>query len=159
MQIDLLPNFVGYLLMMKGIDELIKESEFFDKVRPWAVFMACYSGVIFILDLLGISSQLQGFSIILGIINISITLYILYQIVSGVMDIEKKYGIFLDGDKLKDLWKFMSIFNVIIYFLMFFTTLAVVLMIITIITYIIFLITFNNSKNLYYNERDKFFHS
>jgi len=159
MQIDLLPNFVGYLLMIKGIDELIKESEFFDKVRPWAVIMACYTGVIFFLDLIGVSYQLQGFSIILGIINMSISFFILYQIVSGIIDIEQKYGIILEGDKLKSLWSCMTIFDVLIYVSLFFPAFTVVLSIIAIIIHIIFLIAFNNSKNLYYNERDKFFHS
>lgn len=158
-QINLLPDFVGYLFMLKGIDELIKESEFFDKVRPWASIMACYTGIIFILNLLGISNQLHGFAIILGIINVSISLFILYQIVSGVFDIEQKYGIILEGSKLKSLWNVMTIFDVLISVLIFFNVFSVVLSIIAIIIHIIFLMAFNNSKNLYYNERDKFFHS
>lgn len=159
MKIGLLPDFVGYFLMIKGFDELIKESEFFDKVRPWAAFMTCYTGIIYVLEFLGASNLLQGFSIILGIISMCISLFILYQIVSGVIDMEKKYQITLEGEKLKSLWTFMAISNVVVYILIFINVFAVFLAIILLIVHIIFLFAFNNTKNLYYMERDKFFHN
>lgn len=157
--IGLIPDFIGYLYLIKGVDELIKESEFFDKVRPLAVFMSWYTGILYILDFLGLSKQLQGFSIILGLLNMCVSLYILYQIVNGVIDIEHKYGIMLEGEKLKSLWTFMVISNVLTYILLFVPAFALLLTIIALIIHIVFLIAFSNSKNLYYKERDKFFHS
>ncbi len=159
MKISLMPDFVGYLLMIKGFDELAKESEFFEKVRPWSVFMACYTGVIFVLDFLGGSNLYQNFSFLLGIFNICISLFILYQIVKGVIDIEQKYGIILEGEKLKSLWTIMAILNILTYILLMFTIFTLLLLIILLVVHIIFLVAFNNSKNLYYSERDKFIHN
>ena len=35
--IDFLPDFVGYILMMKGLREMESESACFTKSRPWAM--------------------------------------------------------------------------------------------------------------------------
>lgn len=41
--IDILPDFVGYLLIANGLGRLEKESELFVKARPWAFAMSVVS--------------------------------------------------------------------------------------------------------------------
>ncbi len=49
--IEILPDFLGYFLMMQGMESLAGESRCFDLGRHWAFAMSLLSGVLFLADL------------------------------------------------------------------------------------------------------------
>lgn len=152
--VDLLPDFVGYIILVNGFHELEQESSYFIKVRPYSIGMAVYTGILFVLDLFGASLNLSGLDFILGIIAIVALFYIAYCIVQGVKEMEASHGAFLNGDKLNSLWKWWAIFTAVAYVLMLIPSLSIVCTIISLISAIAFLIAINTSKNLYYDMKN-----
>lgn len=150
LQIGLIPDFVGYIVMINGLVEMADESPQFIRVKPFATGMAIYTGILYFMDLAGISASLGALSYVLGIVSLAISLYISYCIVMGVKEMEVKYNTDLNGDGVKSMWTIMAILSVISYILVFVPALAFFCLLATIIMAICFLVAFNNSKNLYY---------
>ncbi len=150
-QIGLIPDFAGYIVMISGLVQMAEESSLFMKIKPYASGMAVYTGVLYLLDLVGISVSLGILSYILALTSTAVSLYISYNIVMGVIDIEKKYSRTLNGDSLKTTWTVLAVFNVLSFVSLLIPLVAIVCMIVTLIVTICFLIAFNNSKNMYYN--------
>lgn len=149
--IDLLPDFVGYIILANGLLELESESSYFLKARPYSIGMAVYTGMVFFLNLVGISHNLSGLGFILGIISLIVLFYISYCVVQGVKEMESSHGTFLNGDKLDSLWRWWVVFSAITYVLLLIPFIAIVCTIISVVVAICFLVSINTSKNLYYN--------
>ena len=150
LQIGLIPDFIGYIVMINGLMEMAGESQLFLKVKPYATGMAVYTGILYFMDLFGISASLGALSYILAIASTIISLYISYNIVMGVKEIEEKYNAILNGDSLKSTWTLLAVFNIIVYISLLIPALAVICIIVTFIVAICFLVAFSKSKDLYY---------
>jgi len=144
-------NFIGYILIIKGVDQLISESDNFFKVRPFVQGMAIYSGIVFIMDLLGITASLGEIAILIGIISMVVSLYIIYNIIAGVKDIETNHGIVLNGNELYSLWKAMAVLQVISYITLIIPFFVMVALLANLVLNIVFLVKFYGSANLYEN--------
>lgn len=151
-KIGLIPDFVGYLIMLKGLEELAHESTLFIKVKPFVIGMAGYSAVLYLIDLLGATLSLGFLTYILAFISMAISLYISYHIVMGVLEIERNHNTFLNGDSLKSIWTLLAILNVLTFVTMFISAIALILIIISFIIAICFLAAFGKTKNLYYEK-------
>lgn len=149
-KIGLIPDFIGYIIMIKGLTEMSGENPFFLKVKPFAAVMAVYAGILYFLDILGISVSLGILSYILAVISTIISLYISYNIVLGVKKLEEKYNAFLNYHNLKSAWTLLAIFNLLAYISLVFPILALIFIILVLVAGILFLVTFNKSKNQYY---------
>lgn len=150
-RIGLIPDFIGYYVMIKGLEELIGESDFFIKIKPFATGMAVYSAIMYAMDLFGLSVSLGALTYLLAIASTAISLYISYNIVMGVIDMEEKDNIHLNGESLKSTWKLLAVFNVLTFVSILFPLGAIIIIIVTLIVSIVFLVEFNKSKNLYYD--------
>ena len=150
--IGLIPDFIGYFIMTKGIIELSSESSNFSKVIPIAKGMIIYAGSIYLMDLLGISYSLGIITYILGLISTVASLYISYHVVIGIGDIERQTSKVLNAELLFRAWKVMAIFSVIMYLLIFIPLLAIFGVLTGLGVSIYYLVVFNRSKNLYYSE-------
>ena len=149
-RIGFLPDFIGYMIMITGLVEMANESSFFMKVKPFATGMAVYTGIIYFMDLFGVTFSLGILSYVLAFTSTAISLYISYNIVMGVKDMEQKYRTLLNGDSLKQTWTLMAVFNVLSYALLVIPLLAIVSIIVAFLVAIGFLVAFNHSKNMYY---------
>lgn len=149
--IGLIPDFIGYFVMIGGLDQMVGESTIFTKVRPFVVGMAVYTGILYFLDLFGISMSLGVLTYVLALTSMAISLYISYNIVMGVIDMEGKYNRPLNGDSLKSTWTLMAVLNVLTFVSLLIPLIAIISIIASLIVAIFFLLAFNNSKNLYYD--------
>lgn len=138
--------------MINGLAELTHKSSRFSKIRPFAVGMAIYTGVLYAFDLLAVSVNLGGFSLILGLASTVISLYISYNIVMGIKDMEIAYTQQLNGDNLLTMWKVLAVLSLVIYLLFFIPALGLLCIIGNIVVAILFLVSFNKAKNLYYAQ-------
>ena len=111
--IGLIPDFIGYILMLRGLGEIDGESMFFMKVRPFVTGMGIYSGILYFLDLVGASMSLGLMTYVFAIISTTVSLYISYNIVMGVIDMEGKYSTNLNGANLKSTWMFLAVINIL----------------------------------------------
>ncbi len=100
--IGLLPDFLGFYLVMKGAQALPAPA--FGKVRPMALAMAAYTGVLYVLDLTGIGGNLGVFGWVLGLVSLAVQMAILYYICLGVTQLQTQSGRDLGAEKLKPLW-------------------------------------------------------
>lgn len=149
--IGLLPDFIGYICMINGLRELESESSNFQKAQPYAMGMSIYTGILYAVNLFGISANLGWLSEILAIVSMAITYYILYTIIIGVQDIERTRNVGLNSAKLKATWMPMVFLRVVTYITLLISlpTIAVICMIAWFILSITFLIALNKAKNLY----------
>ena len=148
--LELIPDFIGDIVMVNGLTEMARENYQFIKVKPYAIGMAVYTGILYFLDFAGITGSFGVFGYILVIATIVVSLYISYGIVMGVQEMELKYHTFLNGENLKSMWYFLAACSASAFFAMVIPTLAAVFLILGLIAAISFLVAFNKSKNLYY---------
>lgn len=104
-RLELLPDFVGYLLLMKGMDELAGESGYFQNARPFAVGMAIYTAIVWVGDLLAVAPGENLLSTLLRLIALAAALYIEWMLIQGVLEMEQTRGANLRGEALSRLWK------------------------------------------------------
>lgn len=154
-KIGLLPDFAGYIVMLGGLREMSGESPLFEKARPFAAVMAVYTGVLYFLDLAGVSASLGALSYILGILSVILSLTISYNIVMGVREMEESYSAPLNGDSLKSTWTVLAVFNILAFISILLPMLAIVCVIVSFIVGICFLVAFSRSKNMYYDLRGR----
>jgi len=173
-KIGLIPSFVGYAYMYSGVMELSDYSDKFVKIAPIIKVMAIYTGFIYLMDLLGFSAYFTLplgstfsdigipfafvlFGILLGFISMIASLYISYEIIQGIKDIESVKMKNLNSDQLLSTWKLLAVFTVLSFALLFIVPeLALICIILAIIVSIYYLFVFNKSKNLYY-ENDEYY--
>lgn len=104
--IDLLPNFVGYLLIAGGMEE-VAQSTVFTAARPMVFCTAFYAGTLWAIGLLDISLGWVG--IILGAVSLSLQLIVTYRIVQGVKELESLCERDLHACALRNAWIAMAI--------------------------------------------------
>lgn len=150
-RIELLPDFIGYIIMISGLAEMGDESLLFMKVKPYATGMAVYSGFLFAMDFMGISVSFGVLTYILAFISTAVSLYISYNIVMGVIYMERQYKTHLNGTSLKSKWTLLATFNILSFVMLLFPFAALISIIVSFVIAIYFLVDFNNTKNLYYN--------
>lgn len=100
---DLLPDFIGYILIVIGLGQLAAESEQFVKAKSWAVIMTIVSVFSCIVGLFG-----GGYNFALSLVSLvfcCIGLYLMYLIGHGISETEKNRGIDLGGENFLKLWK------------------------------------------------------
>lgn len=112
---DVLPDFVGYYLMLRELEQLAIHSNHFRKAHPWAKGMAIFSLVIYVFNALAVTIRDQFWSFCLGFAAQAIGLLIGYWIVSGVRELERKRNWRLGGEKLFNLWLYMTVITMITY--------------------------------------------
>lgn len=146
--IGLIPDFLGYIYMVKGLKELARESMNFRKVEPYASGMIIYTGILYVLDLVGFSA-LGIISQLLAVISALISLYISYLCVLGVKDMEVMNKQNLNGENLLANWKVMAVCSVLSLILTFIPIINLIFVLITFAVTIGFLVHFNRSKEQY----------
>ena len=151
-RIELIPDFLGYIFIIQGLAELIGESERFAKARPYAIGMCVYTALLFLMDLFGVSYDLGEAILILGLVSTIISLVISYHIVMGVKDIEFSSGRQLNANELMSKWKLLAIVSILIYILYFMPVFNVIAILTGLVVGIVYLVAFNRTKKLYYDE-------
>ena len=150
-RIGLIPTFLGYIFMVRGLSELAGFSSQFSKVMPYCKGMIAYSAICYAMDLFGISSMLgEPISFTLGLITTIVSLFISHGIILGVRSIETTREQNLNSEQLYSTWKLLAVFSLISYMLFFVPALAIVSIIVSLIIGVYYLFVFNKTKNLFY---------
>jgi len=151
-RIGLIPDFIGYILIINGLNELSSKNNWFLKSKPYSIGMMIYTGIIYILDVFSISGSLGIVTnFILGLISTIITLYISYNIIMGIKAIEITEFRQLKTNSLYSSWKLLAIASIATFALLWIPYFNIITIIINLIINIYFLITFSKTKNLYYS--------
>lgn len=149
--IGLFPDFLGYIFIIKGLTELADESERFFKLKTISTVMAVYSAILYVANLVGLAATNSWLSFVFGIGGLIASLYISFNIVMGIKDIEQIHDYKLNSETLYSSWKLIAVFSFLAYITIIFPGLAIVAMILNVIFIICFLAAFSKAKNLYYD--------
>lgn len=110
--VEILPDFAGYILLVKGIDELKESSRLFSGARPFAIVMAVYTAVLWVGKLLNVSAGGwigEMLSLAAGVM----ALYISWLLIQGVLEMEKNEGRNWQGNILYSRWKLLLILQIV----------------------------------------------
>jgi hypothetical protein len=147
--IGLIPDFAGYILVIRGLDKVSGESDYIPKARPFAFGMALYTGLLYLIDLLGVVSVFDGIGFLAGLISMLCALYLTSLIVKALREIELRRGADLQAANVTSAFHWQVVFQIAAYVLIFVSILNVLLIIASLIMSCIFLGRFNTTKNLY----------
>lgn len=146
---DVLPDFVGYFLMMRGLEALARESRWFAKARPVAKGMVVYSAALYAVDALAVTVYSRFLSFCLGLPAMAASLLLGYWTVSGVREMEQLQNRDLDGEKLHSMWLYMAIIQGITYTCGWIPLVGTMGSIAALVMNICFLAAFYRTKSLY----------
>ncbi len=152
--IDVLPDFIGYYLMFRGLKELSSESRHFAEMKPWAAAMAVISAILFVTGLVGL--PLGSLPVRIGVTVAH--LFILYRLILGVQELEGRLGAPMEGALLLRRWKNICIVSAANFLLVSVQSfrpvrLGIVVMILALtsfVLYVLFLMAFHRSRQAYY---------
>jgi len=163
MRIGLIPSFVGYFFMLRGLSEIMELSERFVKIMPYVKGMIFYSIFLYVLDLLGgytvidlhhINTTVWWivlFVFIMMTILILLSAFISYNIIMGIKDIEAAKEQNLSTGNLYYVWKLLVGFTLFTHLVMLLgmPSLAVIGVLISFLFQLCYLYAFYKTKNLY----------
>lgn len=114
--LNVLPGFVGYILLFQGMRELETESRWFQSIRPFAAGMAVYTAILWLGDLLGVGSggeYQQILANLLGLVSTVVALYVSWGLAQGVLDMEDRRGADLNGPRIYKMWKALAAIQIV----------------------------------------------
>jgi hypothetical protein len=150
-KIGLIPDFIGYIIMVKGLAELENESPYFLKAKGFAKGMAVYTAILYAMDLFGLSYNFGIVAYLLGIASIILTLYTSYMVVKGIEEMEAIRNTDLNAESLYSVWKVHAGFTLAACVLIIIPFLSVICLLVSFVAAIVFLVALNKSKKLYYS--------
>ena len=161
MRIGIIPTFLGYYFMLKGLSEIMELSSHFSKIMPFVKGMIVYSVIMYVMDLLGFGTVVDlqyiytpaGLIMFgVGILTILLSMFISYSIIMGIKDIEMDREKDLNSDRLYSAWKLLVVISVLVHFSMLLSITAVVIIgiLVGFLVQIYYLYAFHKSKTLYY---------
>lgn len=147
--VDVLPDFLGYFLMMRGLEAMAAQSPYFGKARPLAMVMMIYTAVLYVVDALAVTVQSKFISFCLGLLATGASLLIGYWTVSGIRDVERRQRRDLEGEKLRNLWLYTAVIQGITYVCGWIPMVGTMGSIAALVMGICFLTAFYRTKKLY----------
>ena len=149
--INLLPGWLGYILILLGAAELAHESDAFVRLRPLGIAATVFSVVLWVLDAVGLSVSLGWFGTLLNLVGLILSLMVSYQTVNGILDMEHRWGD-LGGAVLKRRWEVLAVMQCLSYLTVVFPLLALIFTIAALVFIVLFIVSVFRAQKLY-NER------
>ena len=150
---DVLPDFVGYFLMLRNLEALSDRSQRFWKARPLARVMMIYSTALYVVKALAVTVHGEFLSFCMGIPELIGCLLIGYWTVSGVRDLEQRQSRDLEGEKLRSMWLYAAVIHVITYLCGWVPLVGTVGTIAALVMHICFLAAFYRTMDLYEGKK------
>lgn len=107
--IGLLPATVGYVLWAVGLKKMRFYCPRYKKLDLYVVLMIFYSLALYCFDLFGITNGLGAMGTLLSAISFAYCVFILYQLIRGIQEMEDMYSIKLNSYALKTNWLLVAL--------------------------------------------------
>lgn len=102
--LNLIPTFVGYILLYQAAGELTEQSRRFKTLRPFAAAMAVYTGLLWVGELLGVAGGDSWLDTILGLAAAVLSLIVSWNVVQAILEMESARGADLNGASVRTAW-------------------------------------------------------
>ncbi|MEI8199083.1 MAG: hypothetical protein WCG21_03390 [Eubacteriales bacterium] len=106
--IDIIPDFLGFILIAAGMQAYVSQSENYRKVRPFVWGAAVISAAVYIANMFGVIPLNTLTSVIITVILMVLYLIATYYIYRGIRELEQKQGRVLGAENLKVIWIVMA---------------------------------------------------
>ncbi|MBE6918236.1 MAG: hypothetical protein E7469_00945 [Ruminococcaceae bacterium] len=147
--LQLLPDWVGFILLYAACNELESESELFQKPRPFCVGLAVYTGILWLMDLLGIGANLGILSWVLGLTATCLNLYVSMLIIDAITNMEMRRNYDLCSAYLRRVWKVVAVATIAANVLLIVPVVAVVCALVAAVAGIVFLVAIHKTRKAY----------
>ncbi|MBE5948441.1 MAG: hypothetical protein E7261_05350 [Lachnospiraceae bacterium] len=116
LSINILPEFVGWLLFLSATEKLKTKSEYFDKISGALFFMSMYKIADYIVSMLNINAGMIATVFFYGgIITTALGLYLLYRIFCGIEEITVKDDVRVKTNRIFTLFKINVVLTILAY--------------------------------------------
>jgi len=102
--VHLIPSFVGYAFIFRGLNQLHDENNFFARMIPWSGGMFIWHILFWIVSFSGGMYVDNALVIVIELVPTIIQLYILWQIINGIQDMEHRHGNDYESILLRKAW-------------------------------------------------------
>lgn len=150
--IGLLPDFAGYILMIKGLEEMTPESPLFENARSWATAMAVYTGVLYAMDFLAMRVQLRFLGWVMNLAALVVSLVISRWILRGILEVQANRRFDLQAQQLEQLWSPLAIVQLVAAAFGWFPLIGWICALAAFVMGVCYLVAFNRTKNLYLEQ-------
>lgn len=150
--INLLPAFIGMILLAKGMNRLRAQSRYFANSSSMALMFSFYAAAVWLMDFFGVTPSLaQQISLGIGIAQTAMVVYLTYILTIGMKELEKVVHADLNADSLKLFWYFSLVLNIGTYIGIWVPIIALLCLIMNFFISIVYIVTFyKGAKN--YNQ-------
>lgn len=138
-RVEILPDMIGFYLLMKGMEELAEKSVCFDRGRHWAFGMLLLSGVLFGADLLNPGTYMRVWLWAAGLGTLAVTLGVTRSIIQGVRALS------LETENLNNMWLVLTVLQVICSLLSWVPLVGRICAIVSVATALLFLMMFHRT--------------
>ena len=149
--LQLLPDWLGFILLYLACGELLQESEMFRKPQPFCIGLAIYTGILWLLDLMGIGANLGIVSWILSLAATCLNLYVSMLIIDALSNVEMRRNYDLCVAHLRKVWKVLAVATVAANVLLIVPVIALVCVLVACVTGIIFLVAVHGTRKAWRN--------
>ncbi len=148
-QIGLLPDFLGYLLLLHGLRRMAGEGARFAHLPPLVLRFAIYTALVYLLELGGLSARLGVLDRLLQVACTVMRLYVSYELMQGMADLERRDGCDYAASGLRLAWTALAVSNMLNYLLLFNSVLGTLCALFALAAGIAYLIAFYHCRQRY----------
>ena len=145
--INLLPDFVGFILLYMGTRDLLEESPRYVTAGPWLLGLTAYGIANWVLNLLGIDGG--WVTSLLVLVAAVATYYATWLVIKGFVDIERNNSVEIGAAGSMRSWKICAILNIVAVALSWVPVLSVLLLLGMVVVTIMLLVSLNKTRKLY----------
>ena len=150
--VNLLPDFVGYIIIYLGIKEMIKYSKKFREAIPSTIAGICLTSFFTLLNFFVINPS-DSIFYSSGLVSMMLIIYISYKIILVIREIEINGNRKYNTKFLTNCWKAFTIVTLVSCLSIVFPAFYIVMSIASIIVIILYLISFHRTIKLYNSYR------
>lgn len=147
--LELLPDWLGYILLFLACKELLTESELFQKPQPFCIGLAIYDGILWLMSLLGITADLGILSWILALAATCLNLYVSMLIIDAITNMEMRRNYDLFSAHLRKVWKVVAVCSIAANVLMIVPVVALICVVVAAVAGIVFLVAVHRTRKAY----------
>ncbi len=146
--VGLIPTFVGFFLIAKGVKALYPYSYSFKSANTVSIISLVFSAALYAIDLFALSPLLlsnRAVSFVISIISAILYLTVIFHILKGIQELEEDNDIKLGYSQLISCWKIILVSELLIISAGFIPPLALLCSILSLIISIVFLVFFRRT--------------
>lgn len=115
--IGILPDFVGYLLLVFGMKEVSNQTDYYASNRKFTFWIGVFSLMVYIMNLSGYTATGAFEPLLMQLLIIILEPISLFRIVKGIRKMEQDYELKMCSTALFVFWALMTVFSVLTFVL------------------------------------------